>query len=207
MHDALALLGIQMAPLAAQPLDRAGAAVLRRRLGVPLAHAVGLCAARRGPQSRGRASMPASTSGRVTILAMCLSGALAGFVGVNEIMGVHHRLDARLPGRLRLRRHRRGADGPQPSGRHRAGGAAVRRAASRAAPSSPSRFPTITREMVVVIQGLVILFSGALENMSAAAGCSALFARAVAPALDDADERCLLRPADARARPCASRRR
>jgi simple sugar transport system permease protein len=29
---------------------------------------------------------------RVILVAMCLSGALAGFVGVNEIMGVHHRL-------------------------------------------------------------------------------------------------------------------
>jgi len=28
----------------------------------------------------------------VIISAMCLSGALAGFVAVNEIMGVHHRL-------------------------------------------------------------------------------------------------------------------
>ena len=29
---------------------------------------------------------------RVIIMAMCISGALAGFVGVNEILGVHHRL-------------------------------------------------------------------------------------------------------------------
>ena len=40
--------------LGAQPVDRAGRAVLRRRLGVPVAHAVGLCAAHHGPQSRGR---------------------------------------------------------------------------------------------------------------------------------------------------------
>src|SRR3546814_15357177 len=29
---------------------------------------------------------------RITLLAMCLSGALAGFLGINEVMGVHHRL-------------------------------------------------------------------------------------------------------------------
>src|SRR3546814_20791703 len=29
---------------------------------------------------------------RVIMLSMCLSGALAGFVGINEVMGVHHRL-------------------------------------------------------------------------------------------------------------------
>ena len=28
----------------------------------------------------------------IVIVAMCISGALAGFVGLNEIMGVHHRL-------------------------------------------------------------------------------------------------------------------
>ena len=39
--------------LGAQSLDRAGRALLRGRLGVPVAHAVGLCAAHHGPQSRG----------------------------------------------------------------------------------------------------------------------------------------------------------
>jgi general nucleoside transport system permease protein len=34
---------------------------------------------------------------RVTILAMCLSGALAGLVGVNEIAGVHHRIILNFP--------------------------------------------------------------------------------------------------------------
>ena len=39
----------------------AGARLLRRRLGVPVAHAVGLCAAHHGPQSRRPRSMPAPT--------------------------------------------------------------------------------------------------------------------------------------------------
>ena len=42
MHELLAPLGIHGGALAAQSVDRAGAAVLRRRLGVPVAHAVGL---------------------------------------------------------------------------------------------------------------------------------------------------------------------
>ena len=91
-------------------------------------------------------------------------GALAGFVGVNEILGVHHRMILEFPRRLRLRRNRGGADGPQSSagvvlasllfGVLYQGGAEL-----------SFEIPAITRDMVVVIQGLVILFSGALANM------------------------------------------
>src|SRR6516164_8588421 len=34
---------------------------------------------------------------RVVIISMCLSGAIAGCVGLNEIMGVHHRLFLNFP--------------------------------------------------------------------------------------------------------------
>ena len=77
--------------------------------------------------------------------------------------------DAQLHGRLRLRRHRRGADGPQPPARHRAGRASCSARSTRAARSSTFDMPAINRDMVVVIQGLVILFAGALENMFRAA--------------------------------------
>ena len=54
MHDVLARHRHPGGAVGAQSVDRAGGAVLRRRLGVPVAHAVGLCAAHHGPQSRGR---------------------------------------------------------------------------------------------------------------------------------------------------------
>ena len=65
-------------------------------LGVHLAHAWGYELRAMGHNPRPR-STPASDLRRMTILAMCLSGALAGLVGVNEIMGVHHRLVLDFP--------------------------------------------------------------------------------------------------------------
>jgi len=101
---------------------------------------------------------------RIIILAMCVSGALAGFVGVNEILGVHHRLLLNFTAgygftgiavALMGRNH--------PVGILLASllfGALYQGGAELA-----FEIPTITRELVVVIQGLVILFSGALEHM------------------------------------------
>jgi ABC-type uncharacterized transport system permease subunit len=101
---------------------------------------------------------------RIIILAMCVSGALAGFVGVNEILGVHHRLLLNFTAgygftgiavALMGRNH--------PVGILLASllfGALYQGGAELA-----FEVPTITRELVVVIQGLVILFSGALEHM------------------------------------------
>jgi simple sugar transport system permease protein len=101
---------------------------------------------------------------RVIVLAMCLSGALAGFVGVNEILGVHHRLLLNFTAgygftgiavALMGRNH--------PVGILLASllfGALYQGGAELA-----FEIPAITRELVVVIQGLVILFSGALEHM------------------------------------------
>ena len=100
----------------------------------------------------------------MTVLAMCLSGALAGFVGVNELMGVHHRIVLDFPAgygfagiavALMGRSHPLGiALAALLFGALQQGGAEL-----------AFEIPTITREMVVVIQGLVILFSGALFNM------------------------------------------
>jgi len=101
---------------------------------------------------------------RMTMLAMCISGALAGFVGVNELMGVHHRIVLDFPAgygfagiavALMGRNHPLGIVlAALLFGALQQGGAEL-----------AFDIPTITREMVVVIQGLVILFSGALVQL------------------------------------------
>jgi simple sugar transport system permease protein len=101
---------------------------------------------------------------RTIVLAMAISGALAGMVGVNEVLGVHHRLILGFAGGA-------GFVGIAVAlmGRSHPAGivlAAVLFGALYQGGSELSfDFPTINREMVVVIQGLVILFAGALENL------------------------------------------
>ena len=98
------------------------------------------------------------------ILAMAISGALAGFVGLNEIMGVQHRVLLNFVAgygfvgiavALMGRNH--------PVGILLA--ALLFGALYQGGAELAFDMPKITREMVVVIQGLVILFAGALENM------------------------------------------
>src|SRR3546814_658021 len=101
---------------------------------------------------------------RVIMLSMCLSGALAGFVGINEVMGVHHRLLLNFTAgygftgiavALMGRNHPVGIVlASLLFGMLYQGGAAL-----------AFEEPKVTREMVVTIQGLVILFSGALAYM------------------------------------------
>ncbi|MBN9089402.1 MAG: ABC transporter permease [Reyranella sp.] len=101
---------------------------------------------------------------RMTMVAMGISGGLAGFVGVNELMGVHHRIVLDFPAgygfagiavALMGRNHPLGiALAALLFGILQQGGAEL-----------AFEIPTITREMVVVIQGLVILFSGALVQL------------------------------------------
>ena len=99
-----------------------------------------------------------------TMLAMCLSGALAGFVGVNELMGVHHRIVLDFPAGY-------GFAGIAVAlmGRNHPLGVALAALLFGALQQGGAELafdePAITREMVVVIQGLVILFSGALEHL------------------------------------------
>ena len=101
---------------------------------------------------------------RVTILAMCLSGALAGFVGVNEIMGVHHRIILNFPAGYGF-----GGIAVALMGRNHPVGVVLASllfgALYQGGAELAFEIPAITKEMVVVIQGLVILFSGALANM------------------------------------------
>ena len=101
---------------------------------------------------------------RVIMLAMCISGALAGFVGINEVMGVHHRLLLNFTAgygftgiavALMGRNHPVGIVlASLLFGMLYQGGAEL-----------AFEEPKVTREMVVTIQGLVILFSGALAYM------------------------------------------
>lgn len=101
---------------------------------------------------------------RVIISAMCISGALAGFVAVNEIMGVHHRIVngftagygfTGIAVSLMGRNHPIGiVMASLLFGVLYQGGAELN-----------FEIPQITREMVVAIQGLIILFSGALALM------------------------------------------
>jgi ABC-type uncharacterized transport system permease subunit len=102
---------------------------------------------------------------RITIEAMLISGALAGFLGFNEIMGNHRQLvmdfvaGAGFTGiavALMGRNH--------PVGIILASllfGALFQGGAELA-----FEIPTITRDMIVVMQGLVILFSGALAYVN-----------------------------------------
>lgn len=101
---------------------------------------------------------------RMIMLVMCLSGALAGFVGVNELMGVHHRIVLDFPAGY-------GFAGIAVAlmGRNHPLGVALAALLFGALQQGGAELafdePAITREMVVVIQGLVILFSGALEHL------------------------------------------
>ena len=100
----------------------------------------------------------------VIVSAMCVSGALAGLMAVNEIMGVHHRLIMNFTAgygftgiavALMGRNHPVGIVlASLLFGVLYQGGAEL-----------AFDIPLITREMVVAIQGLIILFSGALALM------------------------------------------
>jgi general nucleoside transport system permease protein len=102
---------------------------------------------------------------RIVIVAMCLSGAIAGFVGLNEIMGVHHRLLLNFAAGY-------GFTGIAVAlmGRNHPFGIVLASLLfgilSQGGTELAFSIPTITRDMIVVIQGLVILFSGALSQLS-----------------------------------------
>ncbi|MGF1626345.1 MAG: ABC transporter permease [Alphaproteobacteria bacterium] len=101
---------------------------------------------------------------RVTIVAMLISGALAGFMGINEIMGVNHRLLLNFTAgygfvgiavALMGRNHPVGI----------ALAALLFGGLTQGVSEVPFDIPAIDREMQQVIQGLLILFAGALEYM------------------------------------------
>jgi general nucleoside transport system permease protein len=102
--------------------------------------------------------------GRTIILAMTISGMLAGFVALNEVLGVQHRLILNFVGgagfvgiavALMGRNH--------PVGICLA--AILFGALYQGGAELAFEMPTLTRDMVIAIQGLVILFCGALEQL------------------------------------------
>jgi general nucleoside transport system permease protein len=100
---------------------------------------------------------------RMVIVAMSVSGALAGLMSLNEVMGAHHRLLLNFTGgagyvgiavALMGRNH--------PAGILLA--SVLFGALSQGGSELSFDMPTLTRDMVVVIQGLIILVCGAFEH-------------------------------------------
>jgi general nucleoside transport system permease protein len=101
---------------------------------------------------------------RITLLAMILSGGLAGCLGVNELMGSQHRILLDFPGGA-------GFVGIAVAlmGRNHPLGILFASLLFGALYQGGSQLsfdmPHVNRDMVILIQGLVILFCGALENI------------------------------------------
>lgn len=102
---------------------------------------------------------------RITVLTMCLSGALAGMVGVNELLGVQHRLILNFTAGA-------GFTGIAVAlmGRNHPAGILLASLLFGILYQGGAELtfdvPGMSREMVLVVQGLVILFSGALAGFS-----------------------------------------
>jgi simple sugar transport system permease protein len=101
---------------------------------------------------------------RLIVLAMLISGALAGCMALNEILGVQHKLLLNFSAGY-------GFTGIAVAlmGRNHPVGivlaALLFGALFQGGAELDFEFRSITREMVLVIQGLIILFSGALAHM------------------------------------------
>jgi general nucleoside transport system permease protein len=101
---------------------------------------------------------------RITVITMLLSGAMAGMMALNVVMGFQHRLVLDYVGGA-------GFVGIAVSLMGRSHPFGVVLAAIlfgilyQGGSELAFEMPTITREMIVVIQALVILFTGALENL------------------------------------------
>jgi simple sugar transport system permease protein len=100
---------------------------------------------------------------RTIVIAMVVSGALAGGVALNEVLGVHHRLLLNFTGGA-------GYVGIAVSlmGRNHPAGILLASVLFGALYQGGSELsfevPTLTRDVVVVIQGLIILICGAFEQ-------------------------------------------
>ncbi len=102
--------------------------------------------------------------GRAVIVAMLVSGALAGLVGVNEILGAQHRLILNFTNGVGFV----GIAVALMGRNHPAGivpAALLFGVLAQGGANISFDFPAVNRELVMVIQGLVILLAGALENL------------------------------------------
>jgi simple sugar transport system permease protein len=163
MHDALAVFGFKVPT---SPLNLSFALALlcavavwvviwRTRLGYAI----------RTVGSNPTAAVYAGISiARITVIAMLISGGLAGFVAVNEIMGVQHRLLLEFTGgagfigiavALMGRSH--------PLGIVLA--SILFGVLFQGGTELAFDLPSITRDMIITISGLVILFAGALDGL------------------------------------------
>lgn len=103
--------------------------------------------------------------GRTTMVALCASGALAGLVGVNEILGVHHRLILNFTAGY-------GFAGIAVAlmGRNHPFGIALASlllgALYQGGTELNFEIPALSRDLVFVVQGLVILLSGAFAGFT-----------------------------------------
>ena len=101
---------------------------------------------------------------RTTILVMALSGALASGVAVNELLGAQHRLQLNFTGGAGFT----GIAVALMGRNHPAGilpAALLFGALTQGGAELAFEMPGVPSEIVVLIQGLVILFAGALGNM------------------------------------------
>ena len=102
-------------------------------------------------------------AGDVAIFTLCLAGACAGLAGVNEVMGVHHRLILDFPNGAGFV----GIAVGLMAGRNGWGvipGALLFAALAQGSVDLMIDNPRINPELVVMVQGLVILFAGALRG-------------------------------------------
>lgn len=163
MHDVLAVFGIEVAPsqlnltllLALAAAYAVWLLIYRSRLGYAI-RTVGL-----NPTAAVYAGI---SPARVTIIAMIISGALAGGLAVNELMGYQHRLLLEFTSGY-------GFVGIAVALMGRAHPAGIILASLlfgilyQGGAELAFEQPAITRDMVVVIGGIIILFAGALEGL------------------------------------------
>ena len=166
MHQALGWIGIEWP---ASPLNLSLLLALVAAVGVYLL----LWRHRAGYRIRAVGSSPGAAAyagidpKRQVLLAMAISGALAGLVGMNEIAGVQHKLLLEYVGgagftgiavALMGRNHPAGIVlASLLFGALYQGGAEV-----------AFEVPGFSRDMVVVLQGFIVLFSGAMAYVAAA---------------------------------------
>ena len=115
-------------------------------------------------QNQSAAAFAGISVPRMTIVAMMISGALAGMMGLNELLGEQHR----LLGNFTLGYGFVGIAVAFMGRNHPVGiilAAILFGALYQGGAELAFEMPTITRDLIVMIQGLVILFAGAMEHM------------------------------------------
>lgn len=135
-----------------------------------IAASIFLRSSRRGFEVRAAGANPSAARAAgisvavATMLALMLGGALAGLVAVNELMGAQHRLLLEFPAGY-------GFMGIAVAlmGRNRPLGICLAAlffgALYQGGTELSFELPKVTRDIVVVIEGLAVLFCGALENL------------------------------------------